>query len=239
MRKIDDALRKSSLGTPEADRLAETVSDETAYDILRRSELPKLRARIVGALLALGAMIGALAQPRRAVSTRSSLEVSGLTNSQLAVRLEDATVRPTSWVVEETIHCSQAVATMHLGPQPPHLSQRTSRRLWIVATLDMVAVTWMLAVGHWFDKTSWLTAVITLGGHHRFVLIMALVGFTMLAGLAVLTRAFSSANRLELTLILIACVISIVALAGVLSVVLLLASSALLLGFVARLLVGR
>jgi hypothetical protein len=44
----------------------------------------------------------------------------------------------------------------------------------------------------------------------------------MLAGLALLTDGFTSANELELTLIVTACVVSVVALAGALSAVLLL-----------------
>ena len=35
----------------------------------------------------------------------------------------------------------------------------------------------MIAVGTWLDHTSRLTKVITLGGNHVLVLIMALVGF--------------------------------------------------------------
>ena len=61
------------------------------------------------------------------------------------------------------------------------LSKRTARRLWMVTALDMVAVAWMIAVGTWLDQTSRLTKVITLGGHHVLVLIMALVGFALLA----------------------------------------------------------
>jgi hypothetical protein len=64
---------------------------------------------------------------------------------------------------------------------PVKLSKGTARRLWILAALDMVAVAWMIAVGTWLDHTSGLTAVISLGGHHVLVLIMALAGFLMLA----------------------------------------------------------
>jgi hypothetical protein len=119
------------------------------------------------------------------------------------------------------------------------LSVRTARRLWIVALLDMVMVAWMITAGNWFDETSKLTAVITLGGHHKPVMILALTGFAMLAGLALLTGGFTSANKLELAMIIIACVISIVALAGALSAVLLLALAALLLGTGIRLLLRR
>ena len=60
---------------------------------------------------------------------------------------------------------------------PVRLSKRNARRLWLVTALDMVTVAWMIAVGTWLDQTSKLTQVITLGGHHALVLIMALVGF--------------------------------------------------------------
>jgi TRAP-type C4-dicarboxylate transport system permease small subunit len=124
-------------------------------------------------------------------------------------------------------------------PARRRLSERTARRLWIVAMLDMVMVAWMIAVGSWLDRTSRLTAVITLGGHHKLVMIMALSAFGMLAGLALLTDGFTSANQLHIGLIVTACVISVVALAGALSGVLLLALGALLLGSGLRLLLRR
>ena len=74
----------------------------------------------------------------------------------------------------------------------------------------------MITAGNWFDQTSKLTAVIILGGHHKLVMILALTGFGMLAALAPLTDGFTSANRLEVALIIIAWVISIVALAAAL-----------------------
>ena len=122
---------------------------------------------------------------------------------------------------------------------PMRLSKRTARRLWILAALDMVAVAWMIAVGTWLDQTSRLTAVITLGGHHALVLIMALVGFLVLASGAVVTDGFRSANKLGLTLITAGCIISVAALAGALSVLLLFILGALLLGFLARMFLGR
>ena len=85
--------------------------------------------------------------------------------------------------------------------RPVRLSKRTGRRLWIAAALDMVAIAWMIAVGSWLDHTSKITAVITLGGHHVLVMIIALAGFLMLASGAVLTNGFRYANRLQLTLI--------------------------------------
>jgi hypothetical protein len=133
------------------------------------------------------------------------------------------------------------VTMLRPGPEPHRvaLSQRASRRLWLVAVLDMTAVAWMIAIGAWLDKTSRLTAVITLGGHHLLVLLLAFVGFLMLAVAALLTEGFTSAGKLGITLITIACLISVVALAGALSLILLLAAAALLLGFVGRLLFVR
>lgn len=96
------------------------------------------------------------------------------------------------------------------------LSEHTVRRLSTVAMLDMVMVAWMITAGNWFDQTSKLTAVIILGGHHKLVMILALTAFGMLAALALLTDGFTSANRLEVALIIIAWVISIVALAAAL-----------------------
>jgi hypothetical protein len=122
---------------------------------------------------------------------------------------------------------------------PAKLSRRTARRLWMLAALDMVAVAWMIAVGNWLDQTSRLTAVITLGGHHVLVLIISLAGFLMLTSGAVLTNGFRSASKLQLILITVGCVISVAALAGALSVVLLLILGALLLGFLARMFLGH
>jgi hypothetical protein len=120
------------------------------------------------------------------------------------------------------------------------LSERTSRILWLVAVLDMMAVAWMIAAGDWLDlRTSGFAEVITLRGHHQLVLILAAVGFVMLAGLAVLTDGFTFASRLEKALLTIAGTISVVALAGALSAILLLSAAALLLGFAGRLLFRR
>ena len=115
------------------------------------------------------------------------------------------------------------------------LSPGTRRLLWGTALADMAAFAWIIAMGKWLDETSRLTAVITLGGHHLLVLIMALIGFLALAAAALLTDGFTSAGKLGITLITVACMISVIALAGALSLILLLAGTALLVGFVARL----
>lgn len=115
----------------------------------------------------------------------------------------------------------------------------TPRILWAVATCDMMAVAWMLAVGDWLDHTSRIGSVITLGGHHLVVLWLALASFAMLATLAPMTKGFTQTNRLHLTVISIAGAVSVGALAGVLSVVVLVVGSLLLIAVVGRMLLGR
>jgi hypothetical protein len=97
--------------------------------------------------------------------------------------------------------------------------------LWAVAIVDVVAVAWLMAAADddWLDQTSTLILAITLGGHPRLILILAVAGFAMLAGLAPPTRGFNRATDLEFALLILACVISIVALAGALSAILLFA----------------
>jgi hypothetical protein len=116
------------------------------------------------------------------------------------------------------------------------LPRRAARWLWIIATADMVVIAWLIAGGKWFDDTSKLTSVVTLGGHHRLVLIMALAGFLLLSTLAILTGGFDTGNELHIVLLVIGCLISVVALAGPLAAILLLVLLAFLLGSVLRLL---
>ena len=129
-------------------------------------------------------------------------------------------------------------------PNPPEstpvpLITRAAPWLWALAVLDMVAVAWTLAAGAWLDHASRLTTVMTLGGHHRLILVMAAVGLIMLAALAALTRGFTVASRFHLALLTAAGTVSVVALAGALSVVVLIFVAALVLGLVGRPLVRR
>jgi hypothetical protein len=119
------------------------------------------------------------------------------------------------------------ISREHRLNQEP-LSERTQVRLCAVAILDMVAAAWGIAGLDRFDPTSALGSAITLGGHPRLILIMAVAGFAMLAGLAPLTRAFSRATELEFALLIVACVISAVALSGALSAILLFALASVL-----------
>jgi hypothetical protein len=100
-------------------------------------------------------------------------------------------------------------------------SGRTARRLWIVALLHMIGA-WMIAAGNWFRPN-----VPNDGGnpqrHHELVLILALAGIHHAGRVAILTDGFAASNKLQLALTIIACVISIVALAGAHSAIVLLA----------------
>jgi hypothetical protein len=114
------------------------------------------------------------------------------------------------------------------------LSEKTARCLWVVAVLDMVALAWMLVLGDWLDDASQVTAVMTLGGHHLFVLGLAAAGFALLVALAWSTHGYRDAGKVQLGLIVVGAAVSIVALAGALSTILLVLVGALVLGFLAR-----
>ncbi|MGQ0480020.1 MAG: hypothetical protein ACT4O0_03170 [Pseudonocardia sp.] len=125
------------------------------------------------------------------------------------------------------------------SPVPPvsgsPISDRGRRALWGLALGDMMAVSWMLSAGEVLDRSR-LTSVITLGGHHLVVLYLAGAAFVGLAVLAALTCGFTEARQPHLIGIALACTVSVVALAGVISVVGLVAGALLLIGLTGRLL---
>jgi hypothetical protein len=90
-------------------------------------------------------------------------------------------------------------------------------RLWLLMAADLAVVLWMQAVGEWLDHTSTLTAVATLGGHHVLVIVLAGSAFVMLAATAIMTAGFTEMSRPLSVLVTLACVISVVVLAGMLS----------------------
>jgi hypothetical protein len=100
--------------------------------------------------------------------------------------------------------------------------------LWAVVISDIVMAALMTVAGGWFDQTSTLTSLVTLGAGHRLVLIMAVAGVATLACLAPLTTAFSRATYLEKVLLSLACVFSVTAAAGALITILLLALACVL-----------
>jgi hypothetical protein len=114
---------------------------------------------------------------------------------------------------------------------------RARRLLWIVAMLDVMAASWMIAAGDWLDTYSRVTSVVTLGGHHLVVLWLALIGFAILAVLAPMTSGFAAANRVQLVALSIAGVASAAAFAGTLSVAALVAGVVAVIGILGRALI--
>ena len=96
-------------------------------------------------------------------------------------------------------------------------ARRRTFWLWLLMIADLAVVLWMQAVGEWLDHTSTLTAVATLGGHHVLVIVLAGSAFVMLAATAIMTAGFTEMSRPLSVLVTLACVISVVLLAGMLS----------------------
>ena len=108
--------------------------------------------------------------------------------------------------------------------------------LWALVALDVMVVAWMLAAGEWLDGRM---SVVTLGGHHLVVLWLAVSGFAVLAGMALLTGGFAVARRWHLPLMVLAALASVVALAGALSVLLLLVLAVFLLALLGAAFLGK
>lgn len=98
------------------------------------------------------------------------------------------------------------------------ISEKARLLLWSLAVVDVMTVAWMLSAGNWLDRTSAVTAVITLGGHHVVVLWLAAAGFATLAVLILLTKALTETKRIHIPYVMIGALASVAALGGVLSV---------------------
>ena len=115
---------------------------------------------------------------------------------------------------------------------PVPLATRARRTPWLLAGSNATIAVWMVTAGDWLDQQSRLTAVITLGGHHQAVLWLAVFGFVLLAGLALLTAGFTTVGRTHLALLAGAGVVSLVAAAGVIALAAVLATAALVIAVV-------
>jgi hypothetical protein len=111
---------------------------------------------------------------------------------------------------------------------------RARRLLWALATLDVMAAAWMISAGDWLDHQSRVAAAVTLGGHHLVVLWLAVAGFLILAVVAPMSGGFAVVSGVQLAALSVAGVASVVALAGILSVVGLVVGAVLLVAVVAR-----
>ncbi|WP_133799921.1 hypothetical protein [Kribbella caucasensis] len=99
-------------------------------------------------------------------------------------------------------------------------ASRSAASMWSLMAADLMTVVWMYTFGQWLDHSSRFTATATLGGHHLVVLACAAAGFLMLAGLALLTEGFTKTTT-KLTLATnVACIVSVLALAGLVALVL-------------------
>ncbi|GAA0594319.1 hypothetical protein HPO96_06875 [Kribbella sandramycini] len=97
---------------------------------------------------------------------------------------------------------------------------RPATSLWFLMAADLMAVVWMHIFGPWLDHSSRFTSTATLGGHHLIVMIAAAIGFAMLAALAILTEGFTKATTKLTIATNVACVISVIALAGLIALIL-------------------
>ena len=111
--------------------------------------------------------------------------------------------------------------------------------LWVLVVLDVMVVAWMLSAGDWLDRTSLITAVLTLGGHHLLVLWLAVAGFALLGGMALLTGGFAVVSRGRVPFLVLSALVSVVANAGVLSALLFVATVVLLLTLLGAAFLGR
>ncbi|TDD55421.1 hypothetical protein E1263_26075 [Kribbella antibiotica] len=111
-----------------------------------------------------------------------------------------------------------------------HVKARPSTMYWFLMVSDLATAIWMYTVGPWLDKTSKFTATGTLGGHHVALLVIALIGFLMLATLAVVTDNFTHTTPKVALARNLACIISIVALTGLIALILMALLSRVLFG---------
>lgn len=111
---------------------------------------------------------------------------------------------------------------MLLRPKPPEKTVELpflARGLsWTAIMTNAVLVTYMIRMGSWLDTASPLLSMITLGGHHRVVLVLSATGLLLLGGLAPCTGGFARVSGLQQVVLSVAGVVSLVALSGLLSV---------------------
>lgn len=99
---------------------------------------------------------------------------------------------------------------------------------------DVMAVAWMLAAGDWLDRTTPLTSVVTLGGHHQVVLWLAACSFAVLLLVAVLSGGFEVANGTVRILAMLAAGASLVAVGGMISMAALVVGVVVLIALLGR-----
>ena len=121
----------------------------------------------------------------------------------------------------------------------PPISEKARVLLWSLAVLDVMVAAWMIPAGVWLDRTSAVTAVVTLGGQHVVVLCLALTGLATLAVMTVLTRALTVVRRVHLPFLVAGALASVIAVGGVLAVAAVVVGGLLLVAVVGGALTGR
>jgi lysylphosphatidylglycerol synthetase-like protein (DUF2156 family) len=108
-------------------------------------------------------------------------------------------------------------------PRPPRVvrvSRWATRWAWIVTVLDGVTIAWMLTVGPWLDRQHNLLAMASWDGHHQAIVIGTACALGVLAVIAPLTRGFSAGSPVLFAVVVAACLVSLVAMAGLLALAL-------------------
>lgn len=116
------------------------------------------------------------------------------------------------------------------------VSRGATRWAWTAAVLDCMTVAWMATAGPWLDKQHNLLLMVTWDGHHLLLLVAAACSLLALAVTAPLTRGFSQGPPVFFTIVVAACFISVVTMAGLLALVLPAVALSFCLGLLARLL---
>lgn len=121
-------------------------------------------------------------------------------------------------------------------PSNVPLPSRFQWMLWALVVSDVMVVAWMLSAGDWLDRNA---PVVTLGGYHAVVLWLAVGGFVLLGAMAMLTGGFAEARRGLVPFVVLSALVSVVALAGVLSAVLFVVLAVLLLTLLGAAFLGK
>jgi hypothetical protein len=100
------------------------------------------------------------------------------------------------------------------------VKSRSVLGLWVLMGADLATAVWMYTFGSWLDHTSRLTTTATLGGHHLVVLALAATGFVLLATIALMSDGFTRWSPRLVLAKNVACVVSVVALAGLVAFIL-------------------
>jgi len=120
--------------------------------------------------------------------------------------------------------------------EPISIPGRTRLLLWGLVLGNVMVVAWMLAAGDGLDRSA---SVVTLGGHHVVVLWLAVAGFALLGAMALLTGGFAVASRGQVPFVVLSALVSVVALAGVLSALLFVVIAVLLVTLLGAAFLGR